>query len=402
MPRSDSERTSAQNAGESGMKRIYLDHNATTPTNPEVVKAMLPYFEQRFGNASSAHGFGREAHEAVAAAREQVANLVGAEPANIVFTSGGTESDNLAIKGIAAVREKKGKHIITTQVEHHAVLNTCKDLEKHGFDVTYLGVDKHGKIDLDELRDSIRKDTILITVVHGNNEIGTIQDLDTIGEIAAEKNVLFHTDAVQTCGKVPVDVVKSKVSLMSMSGHKVYGPKGVGALYVKKGTRLAPLQLGGHHESNRRAGTENVPGIVGMGKAFEIAAGSLEANAKKLSELRDRLENELADRINETVVNGHPTDRLPNTLNMCFRYVEGESMIMMLDMKGVAVSSGSACTSGSLDPSHVLLAIGLTHEVAHGSLRFSLGTGTTREDIDYVADVLPDIVERLRKMSALA
>lgn len=402
MPRSDSERTSAQNAGESGMKRIYLDHNATTPTNPEVVKAMLPYFEQRFGNASSAHGFGREAHEAVAAAREQVANLVGAEPANIVFTSGGTESDNLAIKGIAAVREKKGKHIITTQVEHHAVLNTCKDLEKHGFDVTYLGVDKHGKIDLDELRDSIRKDTILITVVHGNNEIGTIQDLDTIGEIAAEKNVLFHTDAVQTCGKVPVDVVKSKVSLMSMSGHKVYGPKGVGALYVKKGTRLAPLQLGGHHESNRRAGTENVPGIVGMGKAFEIAAGSLEANAKKLSELRDRLENELAGRINETVVNGHPTDRLPSTLNMCFRYVEGESMIMMLDMKGVAVSSGSACTSGSLDPSHVLLAIGLTHEVAHGSLRFSLGTGTTREDIDYVADVLPDIVERLRKMSALA
>lgn len=402
MPRSDSERTSAQNAGESGMKRIYLDHNATTPTNPEVVKAMLPYFEQRFGNASSAHGFGREAHEAVAAAREQVANLVGAEPANIVFTSGGTESDNLAIKGIAAVREKKGKHIVTTQVEHHAVLNTCKDLEKHGFDVTYLGVDKHGKIDLDELRDSIRKDTILITVVHGNNEIGTIQDLDTIGEIAAEKNVLFHTDAVQTCGKVPVDVVKSKVSLMSMSGHKVYGPKGVGALYVKKGTRLAPLQLGGHHESNRRGGTENVPGIVGMGKAFEIAAGSLEANAKKLSELRDRLENELADRINETVVNGHPTDRLPNTLNMCFRYVEGESMIMMLDMKGVAVSSGSACTSGSLDPSHVLLAIGLTHEVAHGSLRFSLGTGTTREDIDYVADVLPDIVERLRKMSALA
>ncbi len=384
------------------MKRIYLDHNATAPTNPEVVKAMLPYFEQSFGNASSTHGFGREAHEAVAAAREQVANLVGAEPANIVFTSGGTESDNLAVKGIAAAHEKKGKHIITTQVEHHAVLNTCAYLEKHGFDLTYLGVDKQGKIDLDELRDSIRKDTILITVIHGNNEIGTMQDLDKIGEIAADKGVIFHTDAVQTCGKTPLDVVKSNVSLLSMSGHKVYGPKGVGALYVKKGTRLAPQMLGGHHESNRRAGTENVPGIVGMGKAFEIAAESLKENAERITGLRDRLQKELTGRIDETVVNGHPNDRLPNTLNICFRYVEGESMIMMLDMKGVAVSSGSACTSGSLDPSHVLLAIGLTHEVAHGSLRFSLGTGTTREDVDYVADVLPGIVERLRKMSALA
>jgi cysteine desulfurase len=384
------------------MKRIYLDHNATAPTNPEVVKAMLPYFDQKFGNASSAHGFGREANEAVATAREQVANLIGAEPANIVFTSGGTEADNLAIKGIAATNEKKGKHIITTQVEHHAVLNTCKALEKYGFDVTYLGVDKYGKIDLDELRDSIRNDTILLTIMHGNNEIGTIQDLDTVGEIAADKGVILHTDAVQTCGKTPLDVVRSNVNLLSMSGHKVYGPKGVGALYVKKGTRLTPQMLGGHHESNRRAGTENVSGIVGMGKAYEIAAASLEENAERMAELRDRLQKELADRIDETVVNGHPTDRLPNTLNMCFRYVEGESMIMMLDMKGVAVSSGSACTSGSLDPSHVLLAIGLTHEVAHGSLRFSLGVGTTREDVDYVTEILPDIVERLRKMSALA
>jgi cysteine desulfurase len=282
------------------------------------------------------------------------------------------------------------------------VLNTCKALEKFGFDVTYLGVDKHGKIDLDELRDSIRKDTILITVMHGNNEIGTIQDIDTVGEIAADKGVTLHTDAVQTCGKTPLDVEKSNVSLLSMSGHKVYGPKGVGALYVKKGTRLTPQMLGGHHESNRRAGTENVPGIVGMGKAYEIAAASLGENAARMTTLRDHLQKELAGRIDETVVNGHPTDRLPNTLNMCFRYVEGESMIMMLDMKGVAVSSGSACTSGSLDPSHVLLAIGLTHEVAHGSLRFSLGVGTTREEIDYVADILPDIVERLRKMSALA
>ena len=384
------------------MKRIYLDHNATAPVNPDVLEAMLPYFEENFGNASSVHRFGREANEAVAGARQQVADLIGAEPRNIVFTSGGTESDNLAIKGVAYANEKKGKHIITSQIEHHAVLNTCKFLEKRGFEVTYIKVDKSGKVDLDQLRDSIRKDTVLITIVHGNNEIGTIQDIDEIGKIAADKGVSFHTDAVQTCGKIPVDVNKSNAALLSMSGHKIYGPKGVGALFLRKGTRLMPLQLGGHHESNRRAGTENVPGIVGMGKAFEIARQSMEENRKKLVELRDRLQGELANRIGDTVVNGHPTDRLPNTLNMCFRYVEGESMIMMLDMKGVAVSSGSACTSGSLDPSHVLLAIGLSHEIAHGSLRFSLGVGNTREDVDYVAEVLPEIVERLRKMSALA
>jgi cysteine desulfurase len=387
---------------EAGMKRIYLDHNATAPMNPDVLEAMLPYFEENFGNASSVHRFGREANEAVAGARQQVADLIGAEPRNIVFTSGGTESDNLAIKGVAYANEKKGKHIITSQIEHHAVLNTCKFLEKRGFEVTYIKVDKSGKVDLDQLRDSIRKDTVLITIVHGNNEIGTIQDIDEIGKIAADNGVSFHTDAVQTCGKIPVDVNKSNAALLSMSGHKVYGPKGVGALFLRKGTRLMPLQLGGHHESNRRAGTENVPGIVGMGKAFEIARQSMEENRKKLVELRDRLQGELANRIGDTVVNGHPTDRLPNTLNMCFRYVEGESMIMMLDMKGVAVSSGSACTSGSLDPSHVLLAIGLSHEIAHGSLRFSLGVGNTREDVDYVAEVLPEIVERLRKMSALA
>ena len=384
------------------MKRVYFDNNATTSTNPEVLKEMLPYFEQNYGNASSAHGFGQEAHEAVAVAREKVARLIGAEPANIVFTSGGTESDNLAVRGVAQANEKKGKHIITSQIEHHAVLNTCKSLEKQGFETTYLGVDKTGKIDLDQLRDSIRKDTILISIIHGNNEIGTIQDLDAIGEIAAEKGIIFHSDAVQTCGKIPVDVVKSKVNLISMSAHKVFGPKGVGALYVKKGTRLAPLQLGGHHESNLRAGTENVPGIVGMGKALEIAAEELEESINKMTGLRDRLQKALSTRIENTVVNGHPIDRLPNTLNMCFRYVEGEAMIMMLDMKGIAVSSGSACTSGSLDPSHVLLAIGLKHEIAHGSLRFSLGMNNTSEDVDYVAEVLPAIVERLRKMSPLA
>ena len=384
------------------MKRVYFDNNATTPTNPEVLKAMLPYFEHNYGNASSAHGFGQEAHEAVAAAREKVARLIGAEPENIVFTSGGTESDNLAIRGIAQANERKGKHIITSQIEHHAVLNTCKSLEKQGFETTCLGVDKTGKIDLDQLRDSIRKDTILISIMHGNNEIGTIQDLDAIGEIAAEKGIVLHSDAVQTCGKVPVDVVKSNTSLISMSAHKIFGPKGVGALYVKKGTRLVPLQLGGHHESNLRAGTENVPGIVGMGKAFEIAGEMLEENSKKMTGLRDRLQKALARRIEDTVVNGHPIDRLPNTLNMCFRYVEGEAMIMMLDMEGIAVSSGSACTSGSLDPSHVLLAIGLKHEIAHGSLRFSLGMNSTSEEVDYVAEVLPAIVERLRKMSPLA
>ena len=383
------------------MKRIYLDHNATAPINEDVLKTMLPYFDQKFGNASSVHSFGRETSEAIAKAREQVASLLGAEPANIVFTSGGTESDNFAVKGIAYANEKKGKHIITSQIEHHAVLNTCQFLEKRGFEVTYLKVDKYGKVDLDQLRDSIRKDTIIITVMHANNEIGTIQDIDEIGRIAAEKGVYFHTDAVQSCGKIPVDVVKSGVTLLSMSAHKIYGPKGVGALYIKKGTRILPLQHGGHHESNRRAGTENVPGIVGLGKACELAQKSMEGNERKLVDLRDRLQSQLVERIEDTIVNGHPTDRLPNTLNMCFRYVEGESMIMMLDMKGVAVSSGSACTSGSLDPSHVLLAIGLSHEVAHGSLRFSLGVENTREDMDYVAEVLPEIVQRLRKMSAL-
>jgi cysteine desulfurase len=383
------------------MKRVYLDHNATTAVSPDVLKAMLPHFEQKYGNPSSVHSFGREAREAMSKARDQVAGLIGADSANIVFTSGGTEADNFAIKGIAYANEKKGKHIITSQVEHHAVLNTCKFLEKQGFEVTYLKVDKYGKVDLDQLRDSIRKDTILLSIIHGNNEIGTIQDIDEIGKIAAEKGVYFHTDAVQTCGKAPVDVVRSNVTLMSMSAHKIYGPKGVGALFIKKGTRIFPLQHGGHHETNRRAGTENIPGIVGMGKACELSQKSMESNYRKLVELRDRLQNELVERVDDTLVNGHPTDRLPNTLNICFRYVEGESMIMMLDMKGIAVSSGSACTSGSLDPSHVLLAIGLPHEIAHGSLRFSLGIDNSKEDILYVAEVLPEIVQRLRKMSAL-
>lgn len=384
------------------MKLRYFDHNATTPMHPKVLAAMLPFFEQSFGNASSAYRVGREAKDALEKARDQVAGLIGADPANIVFTSGGTESDNLAIKGIAYANERKGRHIITSQIEHPAVLSTCKYLEQKGFEVTHLKVDGFGKVDLDQLRDSIRKDTILITIMHGNNEIGTIQDIGLIGEIAKENGICFHTDAVQTCGKIPVDVLTSNVSLLSMSAHKIYGPKGVGALYIRKGARIAPMQLGGHHESNRRAGTENVPGIVGMGLACELAKESMNEYGERMSEMRDRLQAGLTERIEDTVVNGHPTDRLPNTLNMCFRYVEGESMIMMLDMKGVAVSSGSACTSGSLDPSHVLLAVGLSHEIAHGSLRFSLGLDNTDEDVDYVAEVLPEIVGRLRKMSALA
>jgi len=384
------------------MKPIYFDHNATTPMHPEALSAMLPFFEQSFGNASSAYTAGREAKEALEKAREQVAGLIGADPANIVFTSGGTESDNLAIRGIAYANEKKGKHIITSQIEHPAVLSTCKFLEQKNFEVTYIKVDGYGKVDMDQLRDSIRKGTILITIMHGNNEIGTIQDVDLIGKIAAENGICFHTDAVQACGKIPVNAPKSNASLLSMTSHKLCGPKGVGALYIRRGTRIVPMQLGGHHESSRRAGTENVPGIVGMGKACELAEKSMDENRVRLVELRDRLQDRLTERIKDTVINGHPTDRLPNTLNMCFRYVEGESMIMMLDMKGVAVSSGSACTSGSLDPSHVLLAIGLSHEIAHGSLRFSLGMGNSREDVDYVTDVLPDIVNRLRKISALA
>ncbi len=384
------------------MRRIYMDHNATTPVSREVLDAMLPFFDEKYGNASSVHSFGQEALEAIADARDKVAALIGAESTNIVFTSGGTESDNLAIKGIAYANEKKGKHIITSQIEHPAVLRTCKHLERQGFEVTYLGVDKYGKIDLDQLRDSVRDDTILVSIMHGNNEIGTIQDIGEIARIAEEKETYFHTDAVQTCGKIPVDVGKSNITLLSMSAHKLYGPKGVGVLYIRKGTRIVPMQHGGHHEWNRRGGTENVAGIVGMGKACEAARDSMEETCRKVQDLRDLLQNELVVRIDDTIVNGHPTDRLPGTLNICFRYVEGESMIMLLDMEGVAVSSGSACTSGSLDPSHVLLAIGLSHEIAHGSLRFSLGKDNTKEDVYYVAEVMPKIVKRLRKMSALA
>jgi cysteine desulfurase len=383
------------------MKRIYLDHNATTPVHPDVIKAMLPFFEQHFGNASSIHSFGREASEAISNSREQVASLIGAEPDSIVFTSGGTESDNLAIKGIAYANEKKGKHIITSKIEHPAILGSCHAMEKAGFETTYINVDRFGKVDMDHLRDSIRKDTILISIMHGNNEIGTIQDIEEIGRIAAEKGIYFHTDAVQACGKIPVDAQKSNATLLSMSGHKLNGPKGIGALYIRRGTRVSALLHGGHHEHDRRAGTENVPGIVGFGKACEIAEKSLQENYKKVSELRNRLEHGLVQKIENTIVNGHPSDRLPNTLSICIKSVEGESMLMMLDMKGVAASSGSACASGSLDPSHVLLAIGLSHETAHGSLRFSLGASNTTDDVDYVVKILPEIVQRLRQISPL-
>lgn len=383
------------------MKRVYLDHNATTPTHPEVVKAMLPYFEEVFGNASSIHQFGQQARKAIDEAREKVAEFIGAKPEEIVFTSGGTESNNLAIKGILYANESKGKHIITSSIEHHAVLYPCRYLEKNGFKVTYLPVDKYGLVDPDEVKKAITKETILITIMHANNEVGTIEPISEIGEIAKEKEIYFHTDAVQSVGKIPVNVNELNVDLLSLSGHKIYGPKGIGALYIHKGTRIQPLIHGGHHEKNRRAGTENVPGIVGVGKVIEIANETMETELIHLTNLRNKLCSGIGEKIDHVQLNGHPRKRLPNTLNMSFEFVEGESIILNLDMKGVAVSSGSACTSGSLEPSHVLKAMGVDSAITQGSIRFSLGKDNTEEDIDYVLEILPEIISRLRAMSPL-
>jgi len=392
---------------------IYLDHNATTSTDPRVVEAMLPYFNKLYGNPSSIYRFAQEAREAKEVAREKVAKILNAKPEEIVFTSGGTEADNFAIKGIAYANKEKGNHIITSKIEHHAVLNTCKWLEKQGFQVTYLGVDKYGIVDLDELKDAITDKTILITIMHANNEIGTIEPIEEIGKILQEINkqritnnkprIYFHTDAVQTVGKIPIDVNPSAdglgVDLLSLSGHKFYGPKGVGALFIRKRTKINSLLHGGHHERNRRAGTENVPGIVGLGKTCEIAMEEQEKEEKKLKALRDRLEKGIVEKIDDVIINGHPEKRLAGTLNICVKYVEGESMLLNLDLEGIAASSGSACTSGTLEPSHVLLALGIPPEVAHGSLRFSLGRDNTEEDINRVIEVLPLIVKKLRAMS---
>ncbi len=383
------------------MRRIYLDYAATTPTHPEVVEAMLPYFTDAFGNPSSVYSYGQEAKGAIEEARTKVADLIGAWGEEIVFTSGGTEADNFAIKGIACANEPKGNHIITSTIEHHAVLETCKFLETRGFNVTYLPVDEYGLVDPDDVKRAITDKTILISVMHANNEVGTIEPITEIGRIAQEKEIYFHTDAVQTVGHIPVDVNELGVDLLSMSAHKLYGPKGVGALYVRKGTRLASFMHGGEQEKRRRASTENVPGIVGFGKAAELARQEMSQEAEHITRLRDWLIKGLLERIDHVRLNGHPKKRLPGNVNLSVEYVEGESMVLNLDLAGICASTGSACSSSSLEPSHVLLAMGLPHEQAHGSLRLTLGRWTTEEEIEKVLDVLPGIVARLRAMSPL-
>lgn len=380
---------------------IYLDHAATTPLRPEVREAMLPYLSECYGNPSSIYRIGREARKAVDDARETVAQILGASPREIVFTSGGSESDNLAILGVAFANREKGRHVITSAVEHHAVLDTVKYLEKWGFDVTVLPVDSDGMVDPEDVRKALTKETILVSIMHANNEVGTIQPISKIAPIVKEHGAYFHTDAVQTVGHIPVNVAELGVDLLTLSAHKFYGPKGTGALYVRRGVRYDPLIHGGGQERGRRAGTENVAGIVGMARALELAVAEMEDEGKRLTELRDYLIEGIESKIPHVRVNGHRTERLPNNVNVCFQYIEGESLLLNLDMNNVAASSGSACTSGSLDPSHVLLAMGLSHEIAHGSLRLTLGRSTTRGQLDYVLEILPGIVQKLRKMSPL-
>ena len=383
------------------MKKVYLDHAATTPAHPNVVRAMQPYFSEKFGNPSSIHAFGQEARSAVEAAREKAAKLLGATPEEIVFTSGGTESDNFALEGVAFAKENQGKHIIISKIEHHAVTECAEFLKKRGFEIAYLPVDKYGLVDPQEVKKAITDKTILVSIMHANNEIGTIEPVAEIARIVNEKGIYFHTDAVQTAGHLPINVKDLGVDLLSLSAHKFYGPKGVGALYVKKGTRLVSFLHGGGQEKGKRASTENVPGIVGLGVACELAQKMMASEESRLQSLRDKLIKGILDKVPETILNGHPSLRLPNNVNVSIKYVEGESILLNLDMQGVAGSTGSACTSGSLEPSHVLLAIGLPHEIAHGSLRLTLGSSTTEEDINYVLEVLPPIVQKLRSMSPL-
>jgi cysteine desulfurase len=383
------------------MKRIYLDYAATTPTHPEVMKAMLPYFTESFGNPSSIHSYGQEAKDAVERARSKVAALIGAKGEEIVFTGSGTEADNFALKGVALSRQAKGNHIITSSIEHHAVLETCKFLEKQGFSITYLPVDGYGMVDPNNVKKAITKKTILISIMHANNECGTIEPLAEIGNIAREAEIYFHTDAVQTAGRIPLHVDNSNIDLISMSAHKLYGPKGVGALYIRKGTRISSFMHGGNQERGRRASTENVPGIVGFGKAAEIAEKEMLEEAQKLTALRDRLIEGILTGIEYTQLNGHPVKRLPNNVNVSINYVEGESVLLNLDMDGICASTGSACSSEDLEPSHVLMAMGLTHLQAHTSVRFTLGKWTTEEEINKVLEVLPGIVSKLRAMSPL-
>ncbi|MBC9785641.1 cysteine desulfurase NifS [Heliobacterium chlorum] len=382
------------------MRRVYLDHGATTPVHPEVIEAMVACMRDHFGNPSSVHSFGREAKKLLEDARSNVAKLIGARPEEIIFTSGGTEADNLAIFGVARAMRKKGNHIITSAIEHHAVLDACLALKKEGFEITVLPVDEYGMVKIEDLKAALRPETTLVTIMHANNEVGTIQPIQEITRIVKEHGAIMHTDAVQTAGKIPVDVNDLGVDLLSASSHKIYGPKGVGCLYIRKGTKLFPLTHGGGQERKRRPGTENLPGIVGFGKAAEIMTRDLPEETSRMTKLRNRLIEGLTA-IPEVKLNGHSTDRLPINVNVSIRYIEGESLLLMLDMKGIAGSSGSACTSGSLDPSHVLLAMGIPHEIAHGSLRLTLGRDNSEADIDYVLQVVPEIIERLRAMSPL-
>lgn len=384
-----------------GRRLVYLDHAATTPTAPEVVEAMLPFFTERFGNPSSIYGLARESKAGVDRAREQVARAINASPEEVYVTSGGTEADNWAIKGVAYANRKRGDHIVTSAIEHHAVLHTCQYLETQGFRVTYLPVDEFGRVDPGTLADTLTDRTILVSIMAANNEIGTLEPIAECAKVCRDRGVRFHTDAVQAIGSVPVDVEAMSVDLLSLSAHKFYGPKGVGALYIRKGVRLDNLLHGGAQERRRRAGTENLAGIVGMGVAIERAEARREEYARRLTALRERLYRGITEHIEHIRLNGHPTERLPGNLNCSFEFIEGESMLLLLDHAGVCASSGSACTSGSLDPSHVLLAIGLPHEIAHGSLRLTLGESNTEEEVDYVLETLPPIVERLRTMSPL-
>lgn len=383
------------------MKPLYFDYAATTPCDPEVVAAMMPYFSDRFGNPGSMHAFGQEAKGAIEDAREGIAAFLGAAPGEIVFTSGGTESNNMAVKGVAYARRGKGNHIITSPIEHHAVLEPCHFLEKEGFEVTTLPVDSDGLVDPDDVRRAITDKTILISIMHANNEIGTIQPVAEIGKIAGERGVYFHTDAVQTLGHLPFTVDDLNVDLLSASAHKLYGPKGVGLLYVRKGTRLTPFMHGGEQENRRRASTHNVPGIVGFGKAVALARGSMEKEVRDLTAYRDKLIGGLMDAMDQVKINGHPTKRLPNNVNISIAHLEGEGMLLSLDMLGIACSTGSACSAASLEPSYILTAIGLPRELAHGSLRFTLGKPTTVADVDRLLEVLPPLAAKLRAMSPL-
>ncbi len=384
------------------MRKVYMDHAAGMSVDPRVFESMKPYFTENYGNPSSSHSFGANARNVLMESREKVARLIGAEkPEEVIFTSGGTDSNNLAIKGVAYRNKEKGNHIITTTIEHMSVLNICKYLQKQGFEITYMPVDKQGMVDPEKLKDEITDKTVLISVMYANSEIGTIQPIRGIGKIARENQIYFHVDAVAAAGKVPINVKEENIDLMSISSNDMYGPKGMGALYIKSGVKIQPIIQGGGQEGGLRSGTENIPGIVGMSKAAELAREEMADEGRRLSKLRDKLINGVRDTIERSYLNGHPTKRLPNNANLRFSYIEGESLILDLDMLGVQVSSGSACTSKTLEPSHVLLAIGLAHEEAHGSLVFTMGRQNSEEDVDYVLEVLPGVVKRLREMSPL-